>query len=89
MMRLYKLLNNLENTDRKDLISLIEDGDRWIRGHSKKIRKIQGLRNIKKFIFPHRTVDISNSLRDAIVTAESVHKFKENLEKTRYGDKSL
>ncbi|MPC32589.1 hypothetical protein E2C01_025906 [Portunus trituberculatus] len=46
--------------------------------------KSQCLRNIKKFSFPHRTMDIWNSLNDATVTAESVHKFREKLYKIRY-----
>ncbi|MPC72816.1 hypothetical protein E2C01_067130 [Portunus trituberculatus] len=36
------------------------------------------LRNIKKFNFSHRTVDIWNGLSVEIVAAESVHKFKES-----------
>ncbi|MPC50748.1 hypothetical protein E2C01_044578 [Portunus trituberculatus] len=40
--------------------------------------KSQSLRNIKKFSFPHRMVDIWNGSSGEIVTAESVHKFKEN-----------
>ncbi|MPC47161.1 hypothetical protein E2C01_040896 [Portunus trituberculatus] len=46
--------------------------------------KSQCLRNIKKFSFPYGTVDIQNGLSDEIVTAESVHKFKEKLDKCRY-----
>ncbi|MPC31769.1 hypothetical protein E2C01_025066 [Portunus trituberculatus] len=66
----------------------MEDGDRRTRGHSK-IIKSQCLRKIKKFSFPHRTVDIWNGLSEEIVTAESVHKFKEKFDKYRYGDQSL
>ncbi|MPC60317.1 hypothetical protein E2C01_054357 [Portunus trituberculatus] len=51
--------------------------------------KSQCLRNIKKFSFPHWTVDIWNGLSDEIVTAESVHKFREKLDKCRYGYRSL
>ncbi|MPC26258.1 hypothetical protein E2C01_019394 [Portunus trituberculatus] len=42
------------------------------------------VRNIKKFSFPHRIVDIWNGLSDEIVVAESVHKFKAKLDKCRY-----
>ncbi|MPC31019.1 hypothetical protein E2C01_024292 [Portunus trituberculatus] len=56
---------------------------------TKKIRKSQCLRNIKKLSFSDRTVDIWNSLNYEIVTAESVHKFMEKLEKWRYGDRTL
>ncbi|MPC69426.1 hypothetical protein E2C01_063651 [Portunus trituberculatus] len=62
----------------------MEQGDRQTRGHSKKIMKSQCHRNIKRFSFPHRTVDIWNGLSEEIVTAESVHKFKDKLDKCRY-----
>ena len=39
-----------------------------MRGHSK-IRKRQCLRAIKKYSFPHRTVDVWNGLSEEIVTA--------------------
>ncbi|MPC99895.1 hypothetical protein E2C01_095340 [Portunus trituberculatus] len=51
--------------------------------------KSQCLRNTKKFGFLHRTVDIWNSLSEEIVEAKSEHKFKEKLDKSRYGDRSL
>ena len=79
----------MEKIDRQDLISLIEDGGRWTRGYLKEIKKSQYLRDIKKFNFPHRTVDIWNSLDKEIVTAESVHEIKEKLDEVRYGDRSL
>ncbi|MPC39653.1 hypothetical protein E2C01_033198 [Portunus trituberculatus] len=56
----------------------MEDGDRRTRGRSK-IMKSQCLRNIKKFNFPYRMVDIWSRLSEETVTAESVHKFKEKL----------
>ncbi|MPC85800.1 hypothetical protein E2C01_080596 [Portunus trituberculatus] len=62
----------------------MEQGDRQTIGHSKKIMKNQCHRNIKKLSFPHRTVDIWNRLSEEIVTAESVCKFKEKLDKCRY-----
>ncbi|MPC71744.1 hypothetical protein E2C01_066029 [Portunus trituberculatus] len=51
--------------------------------------KSQCLRTFKKFSFPHRTVDIWIGLSEEIVTAESVHKFKEKLDKIIYEDRSL
>ncbi|MPC27664.1 hypothetical protein E2C01_020842 [Portunus trituberculatus] len=41
--------------------------------------KSQYLRNIKKFSFPHRTMD--DGLSEEIVAAESEHKFTEKLDK--------
>ncbi|MPC85571.1 hypothetical protein E2C01_080352 [Portunus trituberculatus] len=75
---MYKLVNCIEKIDRhrQDLVTL------------SKIVKSQCLRNIKKFSFPHRTVDIWNGLSEEIVAAESVHKFKEKLDKCRYGGRT-
>ena len=39
LINMYKLVNKMEKIDRQDLISLIADGDRWTRGHSKEIKK--------------------------------------------------
>ena len=89
LIAIYKIVNHMERIDRQDLVALKEDGERQTRGHAKKIRKSQCLRNIKKFSFPHRTVDIWNELSEEIVTAENVHIFKERLDKFRYGDRSL
>ncbi|MPC93925.1 hypothetical protein E2C01_089072 [Portunus trituberculatus] len=61
---IYKLVNHMEKIDRQDLVSM------------SKIMKSQCLRNIKKFSFPYRTVDIWNRSSEEIVAAESVHKFK-------------
>ena len=43
-----------------------------------------------QFSFPHRTVNIWNSLNEEeIVTAENAHKFKQKLDNIRHGNKSL
>ena len=59
---MYKLVNNMEKIDKQDLISLIKDVGKWTRGHTEKIKKSQCLRDIKKFSFPHRIMDIWNKL---------------------------
>ncbi|MPC75059.1 hypothetical protein E2C01_069443 [Portunus trituberculatus] len=51
--------------------------------------KSQCLRDIKKFSFSHWMLGILNRLSEEIVAAESVHKFMEKLDKSRYGDRSL
>ncbi|MPC65434.1 hypothetical protein E2C01_059568 [Portunus trituberculatus] len=66
---MYKIVNCMEKIDRQNLVSL-----------SKKIMKSQCLRNIKKFSFPHRMLDIWNGLSEKIVTAESVDIFKVKLD---------
>ena len=89
LITMYEIVNHMEKIDRQDLVMLKEDGGRETRGHARKIRKRQCLRNIKKFSFPHRTVDVWNGLSEEIVTAENVHIFKDKLDKFRYGDRSI
>ncbi len=89
LITMYKIVNHMEKIDRQDLVTLKEAGGRETRGHSRKIRKSQCLRNIKRFSFPHRTVDTWNGLSEEIVTADNVHIFKDKLDKCRYGDRSL
>ncbi|MPC26017.1 hypothetical protein E2C01_019144 [Portunus trituberculatus] len=52
----------------------------------KKLRKGRCLRDVKKYIFPQRCVETWNSLSEKVVSAKSVHSFKEKLDKCRYGD---
>ena len=56
---------------------MMEEDTREIRGHSKKIKKSQCLKDIKKYSFPHRNVDVWNGLKEEVVTATNIHKFKE------------
>ena len=42
--------------------------------HSRKIRKSQCLKDIKKYSFPHRIVDKWNGLKEEVVTATKIHK---------------
>ena len=46
-------------------------------------------RQDKKYSFPHRIVDTRNGLREKVVTATNIHKFKEMLDIWRYGDRTL
>ncbi|MPC34062.1 hypothetical protein E2C01_027435 [Portunus trituberculatus] len=64
-----------------------EDG--WTRGHEKNIRMRECVKDIGKYSFPHKTVEKWNALDNGIVTAHSVHNFKEKLEEWRYGDRTL
>ena len=78
----------MEN-DRQDLVTLKEDGGREMRGHARKIRKSQCLRNMKKISFPHKTWISINRLSEEIVATDNVHVFKDKLDKLSYGDRSL
>ena len=63
-------------------------GTRSTRGHNKKLKKVQCMRDIKKYSFPHRVVDTWNGLEEDVVNAISVHSFKDKLDKARYRDGS-
>ena len=84
MITMYKMVNHIEKIDRQDLVMVTGGVDRRTRGHSKKIVKSQCLR---KYSFPHRTVDVWNDLSE-VVTANSVYTFKEKVDKYSYGDRT-
>ena len=88
LITMYKLVNGIEKVDREDLVTRVNSGEVRTRGHTTKLRKSVCLGDIKKFSFPHRTVDAWNSLNNDAVAAESIHKFKEKLDKGRYGDRT-
>ncbi|MPC31018.1 hypothetical protein E2C01_024292 [Portunus trituberculatus] len=83
---MYRIVNSMEKTDKEVLVLVTED--RRTRGHVKMIRMRQCVKDIGKYSFLHRTVKW-NALSDEVVTAHSVHNFKEKLEKWRYGDRTL
>ena len=88
LITMFKLVNNMEKMDREDLVVKVEAQERRTRGHMKKLRKSQCLGDVKKYSFPHRTVEIWNNLKEEVVEAKSVHMFKEKLDKFQYGDRT-
>ena len=66
----------------------VEEQERHTRGHMKKLKKSQCLGDIKKYSFPHQTLQIWNNLKEEVVAAKSVHKFKEKLDKFGHGDRT-
>ena len=66
---MYKIVSGKKKIDRQDLVILTEDASRRTRGHSKKIEKSRCSKDVKKYSFPHRTVDVWNGLREEIVEA--------------------
>ena len=63
---MYKLLNNLEETDRKDLILRRKGEARNLRGQ-KKLQKGICLNNTKNYGFPERSIDTWNGLKKEVV----------------------
>ena len=88
LITMFKLVNNMEKVDREDLVVKVEEQERRTRGHTKKLKKTQCFGDIKKYSFPHRTVETWNKLKEEVVTAKSVHMFKEKLDKLWYGDRT-
>ena len=86
LIQIFKLLNRMDIVDNKDLLMREEIVGRSTRGHSMKLRKGRCLRDVKKYSFPQRCVEMWNELSEEVISAKSVHSFKERLDKYRYGD---
>ena len=52
------MVNNLDKVDG----DFLNQAARTTRGHGKKLKKVQCIRDIKKYSFPHRAVDTWNGL---------------------------
>ncbi|MPC74578.1 hypothetical protein E2C01_068941 [Portunus trituberculatus] len=76
----------MDQVDNEKLILREEYDIRNTRLHSKELRKGRCLRDVKKYSFPQRCVETWNSLSKEVVSATSVHSFKEKLDKCRCGD---
>ena len=86
MITIYKLMNNLEETDRKELI-LRRKGEATNLRRRKNCKRIC-LNNTKEFSFPQRSIDNWNGLKKEVIMAKNVHQLKEKLDKYRYGDRT-
>ena len=83
MIILFRLLNGMENIDRGHLYEL---NVRKTRGHGRKLKAATSRRDIKKYSFPHRSIEAWNGLEKEVVRARNIHIFKEKLDKYSYGD---
>ena len=54
LITMYKLINNLEKTDRKGLILRRQEEDGYLKGHKKKLVKEICLDDTEKYSFPQR-----------------------------------
>ena len=85
---MYRVISGMEKIDRGDLVLEQESQSQRTRGHSRRVRKSQCLRDVRKYSFPHRVVDAWNGLSEGVVTAANVHTFKERLDRCRYEDRT-
>ena len=74
----------MEKLDTQNLV-MMEEETRQMRGHT---RKSRCLKDTEKHNFPQRIVDTWNGLKEEVVTATNIHKFKE-MYIWRYGDRTL
>ncbi|XP_063860687.1 uncharacterized protein LOC135101043 [Scylla paramamosain] len=83
LIAIYKAYEGVEEMDWSNLMVW----DTWdTRGHGKKLKRSACRRDIKKYSFPYRSIDVRNSLDEEIVNAESIHQFRAKLDIKRYGD---
>ena len=80
LINVFKMVNGLDRFG-GELLRLDEGATR---GHGKKLRKDRCLKDVKKFGFPHRIVDVWNGLPANVVSAKSISGFKMELDRTRY-----
>ena len=59
--------------DKQDFIQF---SNRTTRGHSKKIQKKRGDKDVRKFNFSNRIIDQWNSLPEQIVSANNINQLK-------------
>ena len=86
LIQVYKLMKGIDEVDYENLIPKENSTIRSSRSHSKKLTKGTCLKDVKKYSFPQRCIDTWNNLKEDIVSATSVHSFKEKLDINRYGD---
>ena len=60
LITIYKLMNSLEETDRKDLILRRKREVRYLIEHKKKLQKVICLNDTKKYSFPQSIIDTWN-----------------------------
>ena len=81
-------MNNLEETDRKDLILRRKGEARNFRGYKITLQKGICLNDTKKYSFPQRSIDTWNGLNEEVIMGKNVHQLQEKLCKYRYGDRT-
>ena len=80
MIETFKILNGVYDTRvTSGLFKLVENST--TRGHYLKISKQRCNRDMRKYSFTNRVVDIWNSLPECVIRAKSVHQFENRLDK--------
>ena len=69
-----------------DKEDFIKPGSRRTRGHSKKLQKKRGKKDVKKCRFPNRFIKAWNDLPEYIVSAKNIHQFENLYDKMTQAD---
>ena len=80
MIQVYKLLTNNKDSYDKTLPSLFKYSNTGLRGHNKKLFLPQVNKNIRKYNFTHRIINIWNSLPEEIIDAPNMLQFEKRLD---------
>lgn len=83
LITLYKCVNGLEFIDRDNFITPAVGRTR---GHSRKLARNRGKKDVKKFSFPTRTIEKWNALPEKVVCAKTIHSFKERYDQMKQAD---
>ena len=87
LITLFKIVNGMDSVDREDLVTA--QRVRGLRGHDNQLSKGVCLKDIKKYSFPHRSIDKWNKLDRRVVEARNIHQMKTRLDICRYGDGTI
>ena len=87
LITIYKLKNNLEETDRKDEIIKRKGEVRYFMRQEKKLQKGICLNDKKLQNSPEKNRYL-NGPKEEVIMAKNVQQLKEKLDKYRYGDRT-
>ena len=85
MITMYKLVNKIDILDR---ILVKVTTSNHLRGHGKKLMKDICLNDVRKYSFPHRSIDKWNKLSNDVVDAACVNQMKERYDRSGQGDRT-
>ena len=80
LINVFKMVNGLDRFGGE----LLRLDNGATRGHGKKLKKDRCLKDVKKYSFPQRSVDVWNGLSADVVSAKTISGFKTKVDKTRY-----
>ena len=83
LIEVYKIMHNLEGLEREDFFPLRSAGRR---GHRYTITKQYSRLNSRKYFFSQRVVDQWNRLPTTTVCAETINRFKNQIDPICYGN---